>query len=430
MKVLFNRFSGENNLSLQKVTEWSKLLAISGSAQIIIQAIGFVSGILVIRLLSTQEYGLYTLANSMLGTMILLADGGISSGVMALGGQVWRDRGKLGAVLVTGLSLRRKFAIGSLAIAVPVLMYMFYKHDIKWQMSLLIVAALIPSFFTSLTGSLLQVTPKLRQDILPLQKNQVSVNVLRLILLSILLFFFPFAWIAVLAGGLSQIWANIGLRKISDEHADWDQKVDEGVQKEMLVIVKRILPGAVYYCLYGQITIWLISIFGSIDSVAQIGALSRLAMILSLVGTILTTLAVPRFARLEANKKLLLSRAIQLHTGLFFLLLSIIGVVWLFPEEVLWVLGREYSNLQIELFLNIIGSCLVLFAGLSFSLLTCRGWIISPFVSIPVSILSIISGLLLIDISTLQGFLTFNIFICSVQVLLNGSYCIFRILKL
>ena len=67
---------------------WIKLIFVTGSAQIIVQATGLFCGILVIRLLPVNEYALYTLANTMLGTMTVLADSGISSGVMAQGGKV------------------------------------------------------------------------------------------------------------------------------------------------------------------------------------------------------------------------------------------------------------------------------------------------------------------------------------------------------
>ncbi len=81
------------------IVSWGKLISITGSAQIIVQAVGFASGILIIRLLPVQEYAFYTLANTMLGAMTVLSDGGISTGVMAQGGKVWEDKLKLGKVL-------------------------------------------------------------------------------------------------------------------------------------------------------------------------------------------------------------------------------------------------------------------------------------------------------------------------------------------
>src|SRR5690606_35641018 len=107
----------KHKINYSRISEWGKLIAITGSSQILIQALGFISGILVIRVLPVHEYALYTLANTMLGTLTILADGGISTGTMALGGKVWNDRDKLGKVMATGMALRKKFAIGSLLVS-------------------------------------------------------------------------------------------------------------------------------------------------------------------------------------------------------------------------------------------------------------------------------------------------------------------------
>ena len=151
------------------IVSWGKLISITGSAQIIVQAVGFVCGILVIRLLPTQEYALYTLANTMLGTMTMLSDAGISTGVMAQGGKVWQNREKLGVVMATGLDLRRKFAIGSLILSTPILLYLLLHNGASWLMAIMIVLSLIPAFYAALSDSLLEIVPKLNQTILPLQ---------------------------------------------------------------------------------------------------------------------------------------------------------------------------------------------------------------------------------------------------------------------
>jgi O-antigen/teichoic acid export membrane protein len=51
--------------SSERIKYWLKLITVTGTAQVIVQAVGFLSGILVIRLLSVDEYALYTLANTM-----------------------------------------------------------------------------------------------------------------------------------------------------------------------------------------------------------------------------------------------------------------------------------------------------------------------------------------------------------------------------
>lgn len=399
----------------------------TGFAQVFVQVISLVSGILVIRLLEPEEYALYTLGNTMLGTMTVLADGGISTGVMSQGGKVWQDRIKLGSVLATGMDLRRKFAVGSMLVSVPVLLYLMRHHNASWLMSVLIILSLIPSFFMALSGTLLQIAPKLKQDIAPLQKNAVVLNVGRLVLLSLTIFIFPWAFVAILAAGIPQIWGNFNLRRISSGYADWHQKPDPQIRKDILKMVKRLLPMGIYTCLSGQITIWLISIFGTTRGVAQMGALDRLSMALSFVTILFSTLVLPRFSRLPNNAGLLLRRFLQIQAGLLALSAGIILTVWLFSSQILMILGANYAGLTKEIVLRSFISCLGIISASTFSLFTSRSWAINPFISIPVSIASIALGVAFIDVSSLSGVLTMNILIQLIQVAMNVTYTLIKI---
>src|SRR5260221_2165220 len=162
MKEIGNKLSiGIEN---GKLFKWAKLLGVTFSAQVLIQLLGLFSGILMIRLLPTAEYAFYTLANTMLGTMTVLADGGISSGVMASGAKVWQDQKKLGTVISTGLMLRKKFAIYSLTISLPVLFYLLHRNNAGLISSLLIILSIIPAFYAALSDNLLEIASKLHQD--------------------------------------------------------------------------------------------------------------------------------------------------------------------------------------------------------------------------------------------------------------------------
>ena len=420
VKGAFQRLTAHPDFA--KVLGWGKLAGITGSAQLVIQVISFASGILIIRLLPTHEYALYTLANTMLGTVIVLADGGITNGVMSQGGRVWQDRARMGAVVATGLELRQKFAVVSLVVAIPILLYLLRHHDASWTTAALLVGALIPAFFAALSGGLLEVAPRLHQDIAALQKTQIGVNFGRLVVLCLTLFVFPFASMAVLGAGLPQVWGNRRLRRITLAYADWRQPPNPAVRREILAIVKRLLPDAIYYCLSGQITVWLISLTGSTAAVAQVGALGRLGMALSLFGVIISTLVTPRFARLPSGSPLLLKRYFQLQAGLVVLGLGIVGGTWLFADQLLWVLGKNYANLQTELVLNMAAGSIGLIYGASFSLCTFRGWVINPLIFIPISIFSIATGVVLFNVSTLKGIILLNIFVATIQVIMLVTY--------
>tara|TARA_R110002096_G_scaffold68159_5_gene164777 strand:+ start:8940 stop:10253 length:1314 start_codon:yes stop_codon:yes gene_type:complete len=420
----------ESNHMFIKFCYWFKLAGITSLAQLFIQAIGLVSGILVIRILPTDEYALYTLANTMLGTMIILANSGISVGVTAQGGKVWQDKIKLGKVMATGFDLRKKFSVLSLAIGIPILVFLLFKNDASWLMIVLIALVLIPSFIAAFSNGLLEIPPKLQQDIIPLQKNQIGINIGRLLLLFLTIFIFPFAYIAILASSIPQIFGNINLRRISSKHVDLDQKPSETVRKDILAMVKRIFPENLYYSLSGQITIWLLSIFGSTTSIAQIGALGRIAIVLGLIATVFGILVSPRYARLEENFKLLLKHFSQMLLLLLLVFSMVILVVILFPSQILWVLGPKYANLENEIILVIIGSSLTTYAGIIYSLYTIRGWVLNPIMAISLNIGTLVLAILIADVSTLNGVLMLNIIIGLSQLITHSLYGYYKIFKL
>lgn len=428
MKILVGSISTNNRL--EKWQKMTKLVAVTVSAQAIIQVLGLISGILIVRLLPTTEYAFYTLANTMLGMMTVLADSGISSGVMAHGGKVWQDRTKLGVVVATGLKLRRRFGILSLLFTMPILFYLLMSHGATLTTSIFIVLAIIPSFFAALSDSLLEIASKLNQGLNKLQQNQLVAGIGRFIMISGGLLVFPFTFVAILGNGIPRIWANIRLRKISAEYADPLQHSDPIVEKEILSIVKRSLPGAIYFCVSGQITIWLISIFGNTQSIAHVGALSRLTTVLTVFTTLFSTLVVPRFARLPERKKMLIQRFIQIEAALFLISLIVIAIVVLFPSQVLWVLGKDYVNLNQEILLITISACLAMLAGVTYNVLVSRGWIIKPVINLSINILFQILLIATMDLSKTTNVLMFSIVDFLLAFVILITYFIYKVYKL
>lgn len=416
-----------NNSS--KIVQWIKLVFYTGGMQLIIQLVGLFSGIIVIRLLPTSQYAWYTIANTMLGTLIVLSDGGISTGVLAQSSKVWQDRTKLGVVISTGMDLRLKFSIGSLIFSIPVLLYLLIHQNASYLNAMLITIAVIPPFYAALSDNLLEIPIKLHQNIIALQKNQVYTAFGRLLLIGFSLLIFPFSFVALLGNGIPRIWANVQLRKIIKPYSIQTKKTDKQVQKDILSLVYRLLPGAIYYSLSGQISIWLLSFFGKANSVAQIGAFGRISMMLSLFTIMVNTLIVPRFTRTINNSKMLLRRLFQIQVGSILIFSVIIFFSYSFSEQLLWVIGKNYSTLNHELVLSIISTSIGILAGITFSLYTAKGWAIYPFVYVPINIVSLILGAFFFKVDSIQGVLYLSIFTASVQYIMNILFLFIKIIK-
>src|SRR5690606_29484570 len=295
--------------------------------------------------------------------------------------------------------------------------------------ALLVIISIVPAFIATLSGSLLAVGPQLHQSILPLKKIEILASLGRLSLLLTVLFSFPWAYIALVVAGVPQIWANFRIRRISRQFVDWKQEFSVEVYKNTMSFVRRIIPSSIFYSLSGQLTIWLISIFGSTTAVAQIGALGRLSMILSLFNVLFVTLVIPRFARLPLDRNVLLKKFLLMQIGLLMLFAPIVAIVAVFPEYFLMILGDRYSDLSKELVLSVLSGCISLLAGLIYTIASSRNWAINPLISIPLTTLAIIAGVVWIDISTLSGILWFNIFVAFFEFLVYLVFIFINITK-
>lgn len=409
----------------QKVASWAKLLSLTGFAQVIVQVSGLVAGIIVIRLLPTNEYAFYTLANTMLGTMTVLADGGISSGIMASGGRVWKDKNALGAVITTGMTLRRRFALITLAILIPALSYLLLHVGASWLTIIAIVCSLVLAFWAALSDSLLEVAPKLHQDIKPLQRNQLFVGIGRLIITGLLLLLSPFAWLALLGNGIPRIYGNFKLKAISGKFAGANQPESPEVKKDILKIVRRVLPGSIYYCFAGQISVWLISIFGNNLSVAQIGALGRLATVLSLFTTVFNILIIPRFARAGADQ--LKKNFVLIISVLFFTGIGLFFLSELFATLFLKLLGPNYVGLETELVLCFMSGYVGVVSGALYHIGLSRGWVLNPIIIIATNLVFMLIGIRLFDISVLREVIYFQLFTGIVPALLSIGFCYYKV---
>lgn len=415
------------NPRFARLFEWGRLVAIVGSGQALVQGLGLISGFMIIHLLSPVEYALYTLAYSMLGTIAPLADGGISHGVFARAARQWQDKDAMGRVLSTGLELRKKFAFVTLAISLPILFGLLLKHGAGWLTATLIVLALVPAFYAMLTDDLLSVPVRLNQAVGDLQKNEIQANIGRFALLGLGLLALPFAAIAILANGLPRVWANFKLRRIAQRYATFGAPTEPDARREILDLTKRTLPGTLYYCISGQISVWLISLFGSTQSIAEVGALGRLAMVLTILGTIFSTLIVPRFARQPQEPAPLLRRYLQIWLLVACMVAIVPFLVYLFPTQVLWILGRDYAGLTTEVVLSMLGSCLAVMAGSCYTLTVARGWVVRADINIISSLAVQVLLFFVFDLSTTAGVLKYAILNALWGVLLHSGYFLYRI---
>lgn len=403
-----------------RAREWLHRLLAVGSAQVLIQALNIVSGLAVIRILPAGEYALYTLANSLLATLSILSDGGISTGVMAEGGKCWEERQRLGGVVATGRSLRWRFALGSLLFWAPFFLWQFRRHGASWGCTVCVFLLLLGSFAAALLGSLYSVAPNLWQRLRDTQRIALEQAAGKLAALLSLLGAFPTVVVAMAVALATQVWNALRLKKVSDALADATQEPNPEMRSEILKITRRILPSSIYFCISSQVSIWLISVCGTSTELAQVGALGRLGQIFGIFSGVVAAVIAPRFARLgsKRGRGLVVLRFFQSSLVFAAAGASVVAVVALFPNETLWLLGPEYAGLSREAVLAVTCSAAYFLAASVWSLASVRGIVLAPWIGIPLNLAVQVFLLSFWDVHSVGGVLWFATFMSLFELVL------------
>ncbi len=389
------------------------------SIQALVQLIGFAAGILLVRRLDQHEYALFTIANTMQGTINVLADIGISIGLVSIGGRVWQDGHRFGQLISTGLKLRRKLGVAAVLSVTPLLYYMLVKNGASVFYTVILITAVLGGLYVQLSLGVLDVVPRLRSDIRQIQKIDFTGAITRLTVLVALAFIFLNAGVAALVGSSALLLQYLLLRRYARGVVDLQAQENADDRKAMIGFIRNQAPNAIFFCLQGQITILLITIFGHrAAAVAEVGALGRLAMIFAVLGNLITNIFAPAFARCQERRKLGWLYAGIAGSVIGFSLLVLTGAA-LLPNEFLFVLGNKYSHLQYELLLMVGGAILNMIASTLWTLNASRAWIAGSWLYIPLTLGTQLLLIPFIDFSTVTGVLTFNLFSALPSLLLN-----------
>lgn len=387
--------------------------------QSVVQVIGFLSGILLVRRLDQREYAYFTITNSMQGTINLLADIGISIGLVSIGGRVWHDRHRFGELINTALKMRRKLGAIAILVIAPVLYFMLIKNGASLRYTAILIAILLAGLLVQFAVGVLSVVPRLRSDVGKIQIIDFTGASVRLLVLILLMFVFLNTAVAIAISSFAIFIQYLMLRRYVAAVIDLHAPENPEDRRAMVGFIRNQAANAIFFCFQGQITVFLISFFArQASSVAEVGALGRLAMIFVVINNLLTNIFVPAFARCQDARKLRWQyAAIISAVGGFSLLVTCAAAF--FPNEFLFVLGNKYAHLQRELLLMVSASVLSALTGTIWALNASKAWISGSWLYIPLTLATQIALIPVTDFSTVAGVLFFNLFSAVPNLLLN-----------
>ncbi len=397
----------------------ARIIGNFAAVQAIVQIIGFLSGILLVRWMSQPEYAYFTIANSMQATINLLADIGISVGLVSIGGRVWQDRHRFGELIVTGLHVRRKLGAAAILIVTPIMCSMLLKNGAPIFYTALLAVIVVAGLLFQFSVGVLSVVPRLRSDVTRIQIIDFTGAVVRLVLFVALAFWMLNAGVAVAVASAVFLLQYVMLHRYVNAVVDLSAHENPQDRQEMVRLTKHLAANAVFYCFQGQITVFLISFFArQVSSVAEVGALGRLAMIFAVMSNLLTNVFVPEFARCQNPRKLhWLFAAIVGGVALFSL--AVVASASIFPNQFLFVLGNKYAHLDRELLLMVSGSVIAALTGTFWALNASKAWIHGAWLYIPLTLGTQLALIPFTDFSSVAGVLVFNLLSAIPNLALN-----------
>ena len=405
---------------LQRLIRSGRIVGGFVTVQVIVQMIGFASGILLIRILDQRDYAFFTIANTMQGTLNLLADIGISIGLVSIGGGVWQDRRRFSELISTALYVRHRLALVAVIAVTPALYFMLARNGASLTYTLLLIVIVLIGLAIQLDVGVLGVIPRLRADIKVIQCIDLVGATVRLTILVLVAFtFFLNAGIAVTVATIVIMLQYLLLRRYSARVIDFGAPQNAEDRSAMHRFIRSQAANAVFYCFQGQITIFLISFFArQTSSIAEVGALGRLAMIFVVIANLLSNIFVPAFARCQEPRHLR-SLYLQIVGGVALFCIIVIVGAGIFPQQFLFVLGAKYAHLNRELLLMVGSAVIAALTGTFWSLNSAKAWITGSWLYIPLTLLTQIVLIPFTDFSNVRSVLIFNLVSAVPNLLLN-----------
>ncbi len=344
---------------------WGRLIVGFMSGQILIQIINLATGLLILRLLSLQEYAIYTLASLLLSAAAIGSDMGVSQGVVSIGATRRGDMTALGRLIASATFMRRV----SFAFLVPVVAVLAYfvlgpiGIDTTISIALVILATVWIQQAVTVRTSLLNI----HHDSKGLTWTGLSGGITRFLAVLGLCTVAPYAITALLVNFIGVCVSAFVIGRMGGKYLEPAVSHTRQYQEELRKFIVPLIPGVVYFLLQGQISTYLLALGSNMNAVAEVGALGRLGQILGLLTLLNGYFIQPYFARIS-DKRMFARRAVQAASAAVAILALLTLSVYSFPKLWLLILGPNYQGLSDELLLAMAGAELSILGGLVYTL--------------------------------------------------------------
>lgn len=391
------------------------------SVQLVVQALGLCTGLLLVRLMDPTQFALLTLASSLLVTATVLADLGLASAVLAEGGRhAGQSQTAWAGVRADAHQVQSRLVLVALLLALPAALFMFDQQHasagVAWT---LVLMALGTAMLQARNGLTLSVV-RLAGDVAWQQRTDLALAAARMAAVVLALA----CWLEIDAAMALSLHTLSALCMVVALHRWWatsrlGSPATTATGGRHAPALRRQLmrqgPNALWFAVSSQFALWLVALLGTGADVAALGALGRLAGVFTVVGVLMATLAQPYFAR-QHDAAALFTGFMALNLLFSVLLLAMLGVAFVWPQAILWLLGPAYAGLKSELLWLAAASTLSAWSGAVYSLGCARGWVLPLGWAVAATLVGTVLAVLGLDLATPRGALAMNTLIAGLSL--------------
>lgn len=373
------------------------------SGNLVLQALGLVTGIAIVRGLSVQEYAEYSIYVGLLFALISVSDSGMSGTILSLGVKVAHSKEQLSRLIKAGLRARRMLGV-IVSIAGVVLLCILLNANGASHITVITAAALLGCTLQAVfIRGVWQVHFRIKIRAVAAQKILVIGAVSRFVLVLPTWHWSELGITYILAVTAVSYWVEALLmyRLAARSTPSVSGRARE-YESELYRSIRKVLPMNLTNLARGQLFIGLITFLGTSAVIAEVNALSRYALAFSIVNAVVLELVSPVVARHQSSKYAVIKWIGLAMTA--YALLAVMGVIvlQLLAPWLLGLLGAPYEGLVHEFLIINMGAAIINMAIALGILNQSQNWISGSWTLLPFTMVWLGCGVLFFDLRSAE----------------------------
>ena len=389
---------------------WSALILSFLVGQGSVQVINLISGLLLLRWLSVEAYAQFSVAFGFQSTLNMLVDMGCSGSIIALVGERASDKEVVGSYIRSAKHFRNQLLAVLIPLSALAFAFVTSKQNWDWTTQLLLFGSVVNYLFFEGWAAYYSVPLLIHQQLKQLYKFQIISACIRLVLcFSLYLGSALSSWAAAWANSSVVVVQGFFFRKDSTRLIHEPIESSLNINREMRHYLLPLIPGIIFTAFQGQISLFLITLFGQTKSIAEVGALGRIGQLFFILSAFNGVVIAPYIAKVARQH--LVRRYCQILGAAISISLVLCIGSFLFPQPLLWVLGSKYYHLRTEVGWMVVGASIGYIGSVMLTMQGVRKWVYwwASFAYISMVMITQITCVMLIDLSTTINVIYFGI---------------------